>query len=274
MLLILVLLQIVAPPRDISVMSFNIRYGTAADGADSWSQRQAQVVGLIRRHQPHILGIQEALDFQLQHIGDQLPEYGRIGVGRDDGQARGEFSAILYLRNRYEVQEQGTFWFSPTPEVPGSTGWGNRITRICSWARLYDRELARSFYVYNLHLDHESEPSRARSAELLVRRIAERNSDDPVLVTGDFNAGEDQPPVQYLLKQVPLRDTFRELQPQATGVATYHAFTGRTDGPKIDHILVSREWSVRSAGIDRSSEGGRYPSDHYPVYAVVGLESP
>jgi endonuclease/exonuclease/phosphatase family metal-dependent hydrolase len=273
MLLVLALLQIAAPPRDISVMSFNIRYGTAADGADSWSHRQGQVVSLIRRHQPHILGMQDALEFQLKEIGAQLPDYGRIGVGRDDGQTHGEFSAILYQRSRYEVQEQGTFWFSPTPEVPGSTGWGNHITRICSWARLYDRELARSFYVYNLHLDHESVPSRDRSAELLARRIAERNSDDPVIVMGDFNAGEDQPPVQYLLNHVPLTDSFRELEPQATGVATYHAFTGRTEGPKIDHILVSIEWSVRSAGIDRSSEGGRYPSDHYPVYAVLRLES-
>lgn len=273
MFLILVLLQIAAPSGDIPVMSFNIRYGTAADGLDSWSHRRAQVVSLIRRHGPYILGIQEALDFQLQQIGEQLPEYGRIGVGREDGQARGEFSAILYQRSRYQVQDQGTFWFSPTPEVPGSTGWGNHITRICTWARLYDRELGRSFYIYNLHLDHESGPSRDRSAELLARRIAERNHADPVIVMGDFNAGEDQPPVQYLLTHVPLTDTFRHLHPQAAGVATYHAFTGRTEGPKIDHILVSTGWSVRSAGIDRTSEWGRYPSDHYPVHAVVRLES-
>jgi endonuclease/exonuclease/phosphatase family metal-dependent hydrolase len=172
------------------------------------------------------------------------------------------------------VRAQGTFWFSPTPEVPGSTRWGNTITRICSWARLEDRASARAFHVYNLHLDHESGPSRERSAEFLARRILARGARDPVLVLGDFNAGADQLPIRYLLTSVPLTDTFRALHPDTTGVGTYHAFTGRTEGPRIDHILASGEWTVRSAGIDRGNEAGRYPSDHYPVYAVVRLVAP
>ena len=273
MLLLLALLQTVSVPGDLSVMSFNIRYGTAADGADAWPHRHARVIGVIQGHHPDILGLQEALEFQLEEIEARLPEYGRVGVAREDGVRQGEFSAILYRKSRFEVREQGTFWFSPSPEVPGSKGWGNNITRICSWARFYDRELARSFYVYNLHLDHESSPSRERSVELLARRISERSSQDPVLVLGDFNAGEDQPPLRYLLAKIPLTDTFRALHPDSSLVATYHAFTGRTEGPRIDHILASRGWRVKSGGIDRSNEAGRYPSDHYPVYAVVRLES-
>jgi endonuclease/exonuclease/phosphatase family metal-dependent hydrolase len=272
MLLLLALLQSASLPGDVSVMSFNIRYGTAADGADAWPHRQAQLIGVLRRHQPDILGLQEALAFQLQEIESRMPEYGRVGVGRDDGGNTGEFSAILYRKSRYAVGDQGTFWFSPTPEIPGSTGWGNNITRICSWARLYDRELGRSFYVYNLHLDHESAPSRERSAELLAQRIGERDHRDPVIVMGDFNAGEGQAPVQFLLNNVPLADSFRALHPDATGVATYHGFTGRTEGDKIDHILVSSDWRVLSAGIDRSHEAERYPSDHFPVHAVLRLE--
>jgi endonuclease/exonuclease/phosphatase family metal-dependent hydrolase len=262
-----------SPPGDVTVMSFNIRYGTASDGLNAWPNRQEQLIGLIRRHQPDILGLQEALDFQLREIETQFPEYGRVGVGRDDGQSRGEFSAILFRRSRYEVQEQGTFWFSPTPEVPGSTGWGNNITRICSWARLYDRELGRSFHVYNVHLDHESAPSREKSAGMLAARIAGRGTTDPLIVMGDFNAGEDQVPVQYLLQRVPLTDTFRAIHRDETAVATYHAFTGRTEGDRIDHILVSADWSIRDAGIDRSNEAGRYPSDHYPVHARLSLSS-
>lgn len=272
MLFLLALLQAAALPGDVSVMSFNIRYGTAADGADAWPHRQARVIRTIQSHHPDILGVQEALEFQLEEIETALPEYGRIGVGRDDGVRQGEFSAILYRSSRFEVREQGTFWLSPSPEVPGSTGWGNNITRICSWARLYDRETSRSFYVYNLHLDHESSVSRERSAELLARRIKARVPLDPVLVMGDFNAGEDQPPLQHLLTSVPLTDTFRALYPTATQVGTYHAFTGRTEGPKIDHILVSGDWRWESAGIDRRNDAGRYPSDHYPVYAVVRLD--
>jgi endonuclease/exonuclease/phosphatase family metal-dependent hydrolase len=255
-------------------MSFNVRYGTAADGGNAWSNRRSQLFEVIERHQADILGLQEALDFQLKDFDAWMPQFDRVGVGRDDGKRQGEFSAIYYRRSRFEVREQGTFWFSPAPEVPGSTGWGNTITRICTWARLHDRESGRSFYVYNIHLDHESAPSREQSVQLLARRIGARPSRDPVIVTGDFNAGEEEAPVQDLLRLVPLSDTFRRLHPDTTGVATYHAFTGRIDGPKIDHILVSHGWHVRSAGIDRSNEAGRYPSDHYPVYAVMRLSSP
>lgn len=272
MLLILALLQAATIPGDVSVMSFNIRYGTAADGANSWPNRQVQVIRVIERHQPDILGVQEALDFQLQEMATKLPQYARVGVGRDDGRSAGEFSAILYRRSRFEVREQGTFWFSSTPEVPGSTGWGNNITRICTWARLSDRETGRSFYVYNVHLDHESAPSRERSAELLAQRVRERGSGGAVIIMGDFNSGEDAVPVRYLLSQLALTDTFGKLHPDSTGVATYHAFTGRTDGARIDHILVSAEFTIRSAGIDRSNEAGLYPSDHYPVHAIMGLE--
>jgi endonuclease/exonuclease/phosphatase family metal-dependent hydrolase len=269
MLLILALLQALAGPGDVSVMSFNIRYGTARDGDNAWPNRRAQVIEVIARHQPDILGVQEALEFQLEEIQARLPGYGRTGVGRDDGRAAGEFSAVLYRKDRYEVRDQGTFWFSPEPETPGSTGWGNNITRICSWARMYDRELNQALYVYNLHLDHESAPSRQRSVELLAQRIAAREPADRVIVMGDFNAGEAQEPIRYLLRHVPLIDTFRTIHPDASGVGTYHGFTGRTDGEKIDHILIGSGWSVRSAGIDRSHAAGRFPSDHFPVVAVV-----
>jgi endonuclease/exonuclease/phosphatase family metal-dependent hydrolase len=257
-------------PGDVSVMSFNIRYGTAADGENAWAGRRPQLIQVIERHDPDVLGTQEALEFQLKEILAELPEYGMVGVGRDDGAGKGEFAAILYRRDRFEVRAQGTFWFSPTPDIPGSLGWGNNITRICSWARLLDRQSGRYLLVYNVHLDHESAPSRERSAELLARRIAERGNRDPVIVMGDFNAGEEDVPVRYLRNQN-LVDTFRKLHPDSTGVGTYHAFTGRTGGAKIDHILVSPEWTTLSSGIDRSNQSGRYPSDHFPVHANLRL---
>jgi endonuclease/exonuclease/phosphatase family metal-dependent hydrolase len=228
-----------------------------------------QLVSLIRRHDPDILGLQEALDFQLQEIDSALSAYARVGVGRDDGVSRGEYAPILYRRSRFAVLASGTFWLSPTPETPGSTGWGNRITRICTWSRLLDRTTGKSIQVYNVHLDHESAPSRERSAWLLADRIRGRTPSEPVIVMGDFNSGEDQPPVRYLLETLSLTDTFGSVVRESTGVGTYHAFEGRTDGARIDHILVTPDWAVQSAGIDRSQEGGRYPSDHFPVVALL-----
>lgn len=264
--------QAAAGARDeLRVVTFNIRYGTAPDGDNAWPKRSGLVVEVIRDLRPAVLGIQEALAFQLDEISEAL-SLRVIGVGRDDGIREGEFAAILVDPSRLDVLDHDTFWFSDTPETPGSTSWGNRVTRICTWARLRDRASGRSFYLFNLHWDHESQPSRERSAGLLLERIATRDHpDDPVIVTGDFNAGEMNPAFRALVDAttVGLRDTFRERHPDARRVGTFNGFEGQRDGDKIDAILVSEGWCVAEADIVRIARGGRFPSDHFPVTATV-----
>lgn len=268
---------------DLRVMTFNIRYGSANDGPDHWSLRREMVFQVLREHRPDLVGLQEALMFQVDEIRGALTEYGVIAAGRDDGKIGGEACAVLYRAERFEVSEQGTFWLSATPETPGSKGWGNHITRICTWARLRDRQTAASFYFFNTHLDHQSQPARELGAELIARRIAERAHPDPVILTGDLNAGENNPVVRYLTGQAPavpakksgcaapppLSDSFRVLHPRETVVGTFNGFAGRRDGEKIDYILVSPQWRVVEASIVYDNTAGRYPSDHYPVTAVL-----
>ncbi|HEX7086759.1 MAG TPA: endonuclease/exonuclease/phosphatase family protein, partial [Vicinamibacterales bacterium] len=188
-----------AAAAPLTVMSFNIRYGTANDGDNRWELRRDLLFDVLREEDADIIGLQEALHFQIQEIVAAVPAYASVGVGRDDGKEKGEHSAILFRKERLRVLDSGTFWFSDTPEVPGSTSWGNRITRICTWARFAD-ERGGSFYVFNLHLDHESQPSRERSVQLLAQRIRGRAvTGDPVIVTGDFNVGEDNGAIRWLL---------------------------------------------------------------------------
>ncbi len=259
----------------VTIMSFNLRFGTADDGEDSWEHRRDLVIEVIREQGPDVLATQEALRFQLDELATALPEYAEIGVGRDDGGTTGEYAAILYRSARFAVAKQGTFWFSDSPEQPGSMGWGARLPRICTWARLLERDSGRAFYVFNVHWDHQSQESRERSARLLVDRIQQRESSELFLVTGDFNAGEKDPAMLYLTGQVGsrpalnLRDSFRVAMPAATEVGTYHGFEGATDGAKIDGILISDEWEVVGAEILHTSRDGRYPSDHFPVIAKL-----
>jgi endonuclease/exonuclease/phosphatase family metal-dependent hydrolase len=172
-------------------MSFNIRYGTANDGDNRWPLRREFLMDVVRQDNADVIGLQEALHEQIVEMTTSLPAYGVIGVGRDDGKTRGEYAAILYRRDRFHVAESGTFWFSDTPSVVASTSWGNTITRICTWARLIDRQ-GGAFWVFNVHLDHQSQPSRERSTALLAERIRTRPMPtEPVIVTGDFNVGED-----------------------------------------------------------------------------------
>jgi endonuclease/exonuclease/phosphatase family metal-dependent hydrolase len=244
-------------------MSFNIRYGTANDGENSWPSRNQLVMDVIADHDPDILGIQEALEFQLDELKQNLGGYRMIGVGRDDGIAAGEFAAILYRSSRFEVLESGTFWFSDTPEVPGSTSWGNNVTRICTWASMREKSTGLQFFAYNVHFDHESQPSRERSSQLLAARINARSSQSPFIVTGDFNAGEENPAMLLLLGEGQQIDL-------GTGYP-FNAFRGERTGEKIDAVLVSSDWHVSKAAIVRTAVDERYPSDHFPVVATISL---
>ena len=262
----------------LNVMTYNIRYGTADDGENRWSARRRMVFDAIRRQSPDVVGLQEALDGQLHEITTALPGYAVVGVGREDGREKGEYAAILFRKSRLRVAEAGTFWFSDTPGVPGSTSWGNRVTRICTWARFIDHD-GRAFWHFNVHLDHESQASRERSTQLLLERIEARSvRDEPVIVTGDFNAGEKDPALATLLGPGPggepaFVDTFRILHPDEQRVGTYSAFAfGKTNGEKIDYVLAEPGTEVTRAGIVRWSRHGRYPSDHFPVVARVRLK--
>ncbi len=272
-----------SPGLQVRLMTFNIRYGTADDGPNSWVNRRQLVFRLLAESKANVIALQEALHFQLQEICQALPNYDYVGVGRDDGVQAGEHAALLYRKDQFEVRDLGTFWFSDTPEVPGSTSWGNQITRICTWALLCHRRTGTSFYVYNVHLDHVSQRSRELSAQLLVRTFARRNAPDPVVVMGDLNAAPRNEVVGFLLgrKRLPAQDgtvvancfppvdAYAAVHADTTGVGTYHAFTGDRSGARIDYVLVQPGIRIMKAEIDRTNSHGRYPSDHFPVVAQV-----
>jgi endonuclease/exonuclease/phosphatase family metal-dependent hydrolase len=249
----------------LAVMSFNIRYGTANDGENHWLKRREQLFALLREQQADVVGLQEALHGQIEEILQAVPGYDYVGVGRGDGRRAGEYAAILYRTARLRARRSDTFWFSDTPGVVKSASWGNQIERICTWAYFEDRD-GPSFYLYNVHLDHQSQPSRERSAALLLERIRARDPKAPAVVTGDFNAGEDNAAAAAM--RASFVDSFRVLHPDAREVGTFNGFKpGQTAGDKIDFVFVEPGTEVLGAAIVRTSRDGRYPSDHFPVTA-------
>lgn len=268
-------------PRALSVLTFNIRYNNPADGENAWPKRKAMAAGVIRDRAADAVGLQEALKSQIDDLLAALPGYAVVGVGRDDGKEKGEYSAILYRADRLKVLESGTFWLSETPEVPGSKSWATACTRICTWARFEDRSAGKTFYQFNTHLDHQSQDARVNGAKLIMGRIAARQHPDPVIVTGDFNAGEENPATRLFTApgdngKAAFIDTFRAANPSERDTGTFHAFDGtpgarNSTREKIDYVLVSPGWSTRSAAIEKTNVDGRYPSDHFPVAAVVVL---
>ena len=181
-------------------MSFNIRYGTADDGPDAWSHRKHVLFDVLSQAHADVVGLQEALHFQLEEISQQLSKYAVLGVGREDGKLKGEYGAILYRSDRFSVEENDSFWLSGLPNIPNSMTWGNVCTRICTWARLRDKRTGVSFLLYNTHLDHQGVLSRELGVRLIVSRMKQTMRDqEAVLLTGDFNVDETDAVVHFLV---------------------------------------------------------------------------
>lgn len=269
---------------NLNVMSFNIRRGTARDGKNHWIFRRNRVSELLNHYRPDILGLQEALDFQVSEIRTMLPGYEAVGSGSLGG-TRGLFNAIFYDAKRFFLSEEGTFWFSDSPDIPGSKGWGNILPRTCTWARLIEKDSKQAFYFYNVHLDHISWRSRKNSVAFLTRFIHTRSSPDPFVLTGDFNAREKSVPIRYLKGKIPLRiktigsvlnpepltDAFRALYPGGRHAATFHGFRSYFFRFKFDYIFVPSSARVQDATIIQPQWKKCYPSDHFPLFAHIDL---
>lgn len=262
-------------PPPFRVMTFNIRYGTADDGEDSWPQRRAHVLTTIRDYEPDILGLQEVLAGQADELTAALPAYGFVGVGRDDGERAGEFAPLMYRRSEFQLVRAGYFWLSERPDRPGVAGWDAACPRIVTWARLRCRRApANEVHVINTHFDHRGERARAESAKLL-RKLSDSMAGTPVIVLGDFNCGPDSEPYRVLAREsgnlAELLDAWVLLNLPETGTGTYHGFRGRRDGARIDWILHNRRFRPRASEIVHRQFDGRYPSDHFPVTATLEL---
>lgn len=276
--LILGLLVVLAPARagvPLRVASFNIRFGSASDGPDRWELRADKVATTIRGLDADVVGMQEALPFQTRELLEACPRYAATGVSREDGRTDGEASPILFDRTRFTLADAGTFWLSDTPDDPGTNTWGAACNRVCSWARLVDLATGDTFVVLNTHWDHVSQPAREKSAALLLERAASIAGDELIVVMGDLNAAEDNPAMNALLGgegSGRLADTYRTVHPEGPA-GTFTGFRTDYDGgsAKIDHVLAGPGWRVLDAGIDRRMIEGRYPSDHFPVWALLAI---
>jgi endonuclease/exonuclease/phosphatase family metal-dependent hydrolase len=264
------------PPKSsprFKVMTFNDRLSAAKDGDNGWEHRKDFALTRVMAVVPDLLGIQEGLPDQVDFFAANLPGHKVIGVGREDGARKGEFSALYINTERFAVTDSGTFWLSETPDKPGSKSWDSALPRIVTWAKLTHRGQPEFRFVdLNTHWDHRGQQARVESAKLMRRWVRDHANNLPVILTGDLNSTEDSPQFKHLLGDGPdaWTDGYRKVHPtRDREEATFHAFRGTRLGSRIDFVLHSRQFRTVAAEIDRSERNGRYPSDHYPVWAEV-----
>ena len=240
----------------LKIGTYNIRLSAADDGVNSWKYRAEKLCTYVQSLNLDVLGVQEAMHDQVLALDKALPNYVRIGVGREDGLTQGEYCA-LFVRNQLQVWKSGTFWFSDAPTVPNSRSWGNQITRITTWVEL-ETELG-AILITNSHLDHQSDESRRKSVLALLEFAKPHNPN--AIMMGDFNMAPSDPNLRPLFAVA--KDA---LHAASESKSTFHGWQFGEDGSQIDYIFCGPHFEFFTA------ESPRVPySDHYPVIANVNF---
>jgi len=262
----------VSASEPIKVMTFNIRYASNF-GANSWPKRRSGVVRVIRDKKADLIGTQEGLHHQLLYMDKKLKDHKWIGVGREGGN-KGEFMAIFYRTDRFKPLEIKHFWLSSTPEVVGSASWGNSVKRMVTWVRFRDLKTNKEFYFWNTHFDHRSQPSREKSAQLIVSRVDALKTKLTVILVGDFNAAaKANRAYDTLTDHGAFKDSFDTAKEKVNlDWNTFNSFRKTEKGKRrIDWVLTLGPVQVDRTEIVLFKGFKQIPSDHQPVTAQLRL---
>ena len=271
-ILLIMLFSLSVSGQSYKLISYNIKYDNVKDTVNSWEKRKNKMVSLIEYYHPAFLGIQEGLLRQVEFMDESLPAYSYIGVGREDGQEKGEFSAIFYDATKFKVINSSTFWLSESPKSV-SVGWDAALERICTYGLFEDLNTKERIRVFNTHFDHRGQVARKESATLIIKKIQQINEDQlPLVLMGDFNATPDEGPIQILKTQ--LNDALEISEEPLYGPpGTFNGFDDRIISRRIDYFFTDNLHVLSYTHIDDRLNTNRHISDHLPVLIIVKTKS-
>ncbi|MFK5890464.1 MAG: endonuclease/exonuclease/phosphatase family protein [Flavobacteriaceae bacterium] len=252
-------------------MSFNIRYDNTWDKEHSWHDRKQGVINILKKYKLDVFGIQEGLLNQVNYIAKNLKDYHYIGVGRDDGKTKGEYSPLFYNYKKFELLQSGTFWLSKTPEKP-SKGWDAALNRICTYGLFMLHKAGDEFWVFNTHFDHKGSVARLNSAQLILDKIRTLNTNNyPVILMGDFNDTPDKAPIKLLKDnlidaKIIAKNTFN-----GSG-GTFNGFNNLQTKTRIDYFFVKKVKVLKYTHVTQMSANNKFVSDHFPIFIRFDLE--
>ncbi|CAI6334973.1 unnamed protein product [Periconia digitata] len=276
----------------IRLISHNIRYATTSPfvGEKPWPDRRPLLLSELKFNTLYnaesFICLQEVLHTQLVDIMDGLgDEWSYIGVGRDDGKEKGEYSPIIFRKGVWNVDTWKTVWLSETPNVPGK-GWDAASVRIVTVGSFTHLTSKKKLVGMSTHFDDQGIVSRRESAKLVLKVVDEvtnpSNSSSsgsdrlPVFLGGDLNSEPLGEAFQILNSQDSSLQDIRELAGWKYG--NNNTFTGFQDSERktlIDHVMVGRQetdWQVKGyAVLENRFEDGVFVSDHLAVVGDVVL---
>ena len=269
LLLCCVLISGALKAQEYKVMTYNIKYANENDGENSWSKRKNWLTAQIGFYEPDILGVQEAVHSQMEHFVQNLGEYSYVGEAREGGE-KGEYSAILYKKEDFEILKSDTFWLSKTPDEV-SRGWDADFNRVCTYALIRNKETNEKFWVFNTHFDHVGTQARNESSKLIISKIKELNKEElPVLLMGDFNLEPDTEEIQLISEY--LEDSSEKAAMKFGPSGTFNGYNFKDPVTRrIDYIFSNKNVEVKKYAVLSDSKELKYPSDHFPVVVEVSF---
>lgn len=252
----------------LKVMSFNVRYPAKSDGANLWELRRNLLVATIREKNPDIAGTQELFHEQGQYIVENAPEYAWFGLSRR-GDKTDEHMGVFYKPGVLRLLQSGNFWLSENPATAGSMSWNVTLPRMVTWGLFEMKASGKKFYFYNTHFPHRGQDAEARleCAKVIRQRMAALPRETPFILMGDFNTDAGSAP--YKLLAGGLTDAWEAAAAKSGPGGTFHGFRGAPGNARIDWILFRGFARAALAETVTKNEGGRYPSDHFPVFAAL-----
>lgn len=259
--------------QDLSVMTYNIRLDVASDGENSWPMRKDYLVSQLKFYTPDIFGIQEGLPHQVTYVNEKLRNYDFVGEGRDGGN-QGEYSALYYKKNKFLLEQSGTFWLSETPKIV-SKGWDAALPRICTYGLFQNKESGLKFWIFNTHLDHMGIIARGKSLDLILDKIDSLNTHNlPVIFMGDFNLEPNSEEIFNLKNKMKDCRDISAVAPYGPE-ESFNSFNyNKMASKRIDYIFVSNSDTIKveKYATLNNSYKLKYPSDHFPVFVQIKLK--
>lgn len=256
---------------EVCFISSNIRFDNPADGQNSWPLRRGLLAKTLLKHSPDIIATQEGRIQQLNELRDSLKTYDMVEQHRSWIGER-MYPTIFLKKETFEYLGSGDIWLSETPDIAGSRSFESTFPRLMTWVKVQLKDNKQNFLIINCHIDHMKTETRQEQIRVLATEIKKFwDMQSALIIMGDFNESPDGQVRSILLKEFPsLEDAWRKFN--SIEETSHHAFTGEMqNGERIDWIMVDKRLSILSSQLEKHSESGLYPSDHYPVICRIKL---
>lgn len=253
---------------ELCLISCNIRFDNPADGQNSWPNRRDYLAQTLLKHSPVLIATQEGRIQQLNELNSSLPDFEIIDQHRSWIGER-MYPTFFILGSQFEYLSSGDVWLSETPDIAGSRSFESTFPRLMTWTKLQIKESKKTFLIINTHLDHIKAETRQEQVKVLaqeVKKIWDQQS--ALIIMGDFNDSPDSKVRQILNDEFELQDAWHLFN--KTEETSHHSFQGEMqNGARIDWVLVDKRIQITGCVMDKCTQNGIYPTDHYPIVCKI-----